>query len=1327
MRNNLLLLLLCLVLNTQILANTFQHISTDSGLDHPFVRSIVQGEDGLMWIATLKSVSLFDGYELKKLKGAGFDRLKKVTTMEVMPGLSKVMLGTVEAGIFVTDGITINEIQWQVVKPTEPLNDMVVVDEQIWLFYPNEIFITEGSVVTQKLLNPLQQKTFSTIYNKNSGVLWLAGTDRVFNFNVTEQKLQEIPIISDSKNRRKLTLELDQGGQLWLGRSDGLYLMNEACRCFQPAFDVFAGQEISDLASINTQLWIATPLNGLYMYDFSTEVSKHFQKGDISAGQISDNSILELYAGNNDMLWLGTFNDGFNFIDTKVLEFNQMSNQNSGLACSLGSMVFDLYEHEDGSVWLATDKGLVRYHEQEKDCESFEVSGLEELKSQTRLIYSIFPFQNDVFWLNTSQGLLSFDLSTNKYSQMADQALHVSNYFISKYQNDQYFLGTTQGLFIVDNHLKSWRLIPFADNLSKNLLVDQHIFTNGEHWFGAQTGVFKLIDNKLVSYTFKTEKQDEVKYITGMASDGQGGFLLASEEAVLIHVDASGLAQDLSELFVTGDNQPIIYEMFLVGEWFWLSSDSGIYKLNLTESMVHHYGPEDGSIKGGFIKNSGHLGASGRLYFGGKHGLVGFKPEAIKSNLLPPKVNITNLFQLDKKLVTGDQLLGGFKLSKDINLFEKMQLNHKDIAFGFEFAALDYASPADNQYAYRLRGFNETWNPVSAENRLASYTNLSPGQYTFEVKAANKDGVWSTEPKSLAITVKPAPWFSPWAYALYALALITAIFIFIRQRTASARQRAVELEAVVTERTQELKTQKQMVESLLDHKNELFANVTHEFKTPLALIKGPTEQLLAESDLYPHKAKLNMVMRNANRLLVMVGQILKLSEVEQDKVVVREYQDVKPVLDMLFESFKPLAADKNITLQLDNTSTTSIYGTPELLEMVVGNLLSNAIKYTQTGGHVTLTSRDQGDQVIIEVSDTGAGIAAADQDIIFNRFTRLDSHRDIQGTGIGLAVVKEITQANGGHIRLSSEIGRGSTFSIQLNAVENIEQQSHESEMLTELVSNTHNEMRTVQSPQITKRKTHDITILVIEDNLDMQTHIGDVLAKHFDCLFADRGKQGVAMALKDMPDIVICDVMMPGMDGFQVTRILRNDANTSHIPVVLLTALNTKESRIKGWRENIDVYLTKPFDGKELQATIHAILSVRKILQQKTQASLSVAGTTEALDLPAQDLKFINKLKTVIADNYQNPMFMRPQIASLLAVSERQLQRKVKALIDDSPMSLLRSYRLEMAANKLNDGFQVSIVGDECGFSSVSYFAACFKKKYGMTPKKYQMLNQRK
>jgi signal transduction histidine kinase/DNA-binding response OmpR family regulator len=632
-----------------------------------------------------------------------------------------------------------------------------------------------------------------------------------------------------------------------------------------------------------------------------------------------------------------------------------------------------------------------------------------------------------------------------------------------------------------------------------------------------------------------------------------------------------------------------------------------------------------------------------------------------------------------------------------------------------------------NKYAYRLLGLNDDWVNVDANDRKATYTNLNPGDYRFQLKASNKDGIWNQTPKEIEITVYPAPWLSKWAFMTYFVAVILSIWAFIRYKTLASRKRAQQLETTVTERTHEVNLQKKMVESLLDHKNEVFANVTHEFKTPLALILGPIELLAKEPELHKHQDSLNMIQRNAKRLFLMVGQILKLSQAEANKEIMRESQSVQATLTMLYESFKPLAQNKNIKLSIDNNHQVNVYTTPECLEIVVGNLLSNALKFTNSNGEIKLSSKLANKQISIHVKDTGSGIDKKYLDKIFQRFIRLDTHKSIQGTGIGLSVVKEITRANNGEVTVSSELGQGTEFIVsfattEIDAIEELSQA-----MVDQMVDNTENEIsitdKNIESKSDSE-KNH-VTVLIIEDNLDMQKHIGNVLKQRFNCLFADRGTKGIALALQEVPDIVICDVMMPGMDGYQVTRILRHDGRTSHIPIILLTALNTKESRIKGWRENIDVYVTKPFDATELNVQLDNILTIRKILQKNTNKALKTNKSLGSLDLPKQDQDFIEKFKDIIANHYHNEYFQKADLASKMAISERQLQRKIKALIGENPMDAMRDYRLEKAAMKLKDGYQVSLVSDQCGFGSVSYFGKCFKQKYGVTPKKYQQIGK--
>ncbi len=491
----------------------------------------------------------------------------------------------------------------------------------------------------------------------------------------------------------------------------------------------------------------------------------------------------------------------------------------------------------------------------------------------------------------------------------------------------------------------------------------------------------------------------------------------------------------------------------------------------------------------------------------------------------------------------------------------------------------------------------------------------------------------------------------------------------------------------------------------------------------MTLILGPINQLLNSALPKDNVQSIEMINRNANRLLNMIEQILQLAKMSSQEEVDLVPQQVDPRLELLVASFQPLAANKELQLTLVQNDEAVINGTRDVIDVVIGNLISNAIKYTQNGGEIQVRSIKNESFVDIEVTDNGCGLDDAQQVEIFNRFTRLESHLGISGVGIGLSVVEEMLKVNNGSIQVDSEPGKGSTFKVRFNGLDELKQiQTIETNhsLLDRLTNESTTEETNESSVKIYGSKDYD-TILIIDDNADMRTLIAETLQHQYHCITVDRGKEGIAQAIKWVPDIVICDVMMPGMDGFQVSRILRSDTRTSHIPLILLTALNDKKSRIKGWRENIDVYLTKPFDAQELIIQLENILVIRNILKKKAGAALKSGKMSMNSGLPKNDQMFVDKFMQMIKKMYIDPNFLRPQMASMMAVSERQLQRKLKALIDKNPLDLLREFRLEQAAESLKEGNQVSITADNCGFNSVTYFSKCFKQRYGVTPKVYQ------
>jgi signal transduction histidine kinase/ligand-binding sensor domain-containing protein/DNA-binding NarL/FixJ family response regulator len=1310
--------LLLLLFNVDAAAQPFNQLNSSNGLADDFVRVIHQDQGGFIWTGSYGGINRYDGHQFVTVLTQ--DGLSPLAIRDLVEDSEhRLWVASAQSGLYLVSDLSLVPVTqsrqpdlrvYSIVPQDQKL--LLGTDQGVWIYQPDTGSLTPWLLPDQ----PVMQ-----LFNWQDGLYVL--TQQQLYAHTTDSEVQ--PLLNTPQGQNAVLGAFQ--GELLLGRSDGLYRVDRDCQCLREINTGLTNINIKAIQSVDHRLWIGTVDEGLLIVEQDWAINRQFVSQTEDRLAFPARHVFAIMESRNGQAWLGTFDQGVVFFDLNQLVFNWTNQHTAGFQCAPSDVIYG-FAHARGKTWLATDRGVVGTTHRAGTCELISQATHGLSGTHVRSV----AYWADALWIGTTSGLHRYDFASGMVSEFttAGKPLRILSMTPHPTEHRQLLLGTGQGVWVFDSAAETLRqLSADQDSLYS---ADVYGFVSAAEdqlcAFSSQGLLALDQDGSVRLDELMTPDGSPVELVTAALSTPQGLWLAVNDRAVLL-LQGNGELTDHSTAFTRPGGRLTITGMVedFNGD-LWFAGTGGLWRLDGDTHNVWLFDGQDGIQEQSFKIGAVMLDEAGHVYIGGGQGFNRFLPGHVRLDSAAAEVLVTRITQFNRQLGMGARLDGGFELQQPVEQLDELQLGYRDQSITFELSVLNYRPGKTAQLSYRLKNFNDDWVDMNAGSRSISFTNLSPGDYQFEYRTANRMGQWGEPAQGIRLLVYPAPWLSPLAFVLYALLLVVAVWLYIRHKTAAARARAIELEAQVSERTQELKTQKQMVETLLDHKNELFANITHEFKTPLALIKGPAEQLEQKPELSAFRDQLSMIGRNTTRLLSMVGQILKLSEVEQNQPVIKVYQEVKPMVDMLFEAFKPLASHKNIALSLDNQATGSVYATPDSLEMIVGNLISNAIKYTPDGGTVSIDAHRDGQQVVIRVADNGIGIRPQDQEVIFSRFTRLDHQQNVQGTGIGLAVVKEITLANGGQVQLVSESGKGAEFTVTLPLSDVEAAERSVSEWVHLLEENTRHESRSEQPLQTaTTDRQHDISILVIDDNDDMRSHIADVLSGHYHCWLASRGREGIAMALKHMPDVVICDVMMPEMDGYQVTRVLRNDSNTSHIPIVLLTALNSKESRIKGWRENIDVYVTKPFDAQELLIKLQAIMSVRRILQHNTQQSLQLEGDTKTLDLPAQDLAFVNKLKQVISDHYWDPMLMRPQMAAMMAVSERQLQRKVKALIDETPVGILREYRLEKAAVKLKEGLQVGIVADQCGFSSLSYFASCFKKKYGLSPKKYQQLDHRK
>ena len=760
----------------------------------------------------------------------------------------------------------------------------------------------------------------------------------------------------------------------------------------------------------------------------------------------------------------------------------------------------------------------------------------------------------------------------------------------------------------------------------------------------------------------------------------------------------------------------------------WLSSNRGLTRFDPESGQMRHYGRRDGLQQYEFNGRVADIGPSGQFYFGGVDGFNVFRPEAIVDHPRPPQIHL-------QSVSVHNEMAESAMVS---NPMHGLALDHDDNYLVFDFVGLHFTAPERIRYAYRLAGLESEWVDAGGQ-RQARYPALPPGEYRFQVRAANADGVWS-EPRQLAtVTIRPPLWRTPLAWVVYAfiVALATALLATLVLR----RRRA--LEALIAHRTRELAErnrtishQSRQLEEALEARTTLFANVSHEFRTPLTLVEASLDRL--ERQVSNDDPAIGQGRRYLRRLQRLVEQLLDLSRMRvRMGSAFGETWHMTPVVNHTVEAFRTLAEQREIGLKsrLENGWTTDCR--QEFVEKILLNLLNNAINYTGRRGEVVVTLGGQGGEVTLEVADDGPGIPTDEQELIFERFHRLPASENdsSRGAGIGLALVREATRAMNGRLELESVEGEGSRFRIHLPARRNREAGSEgevvDRERLQLETASLAQPDRVIQDPPERPPAQPKGTVLVVEDNADLRRHLVDMLADRWHTIAAGNGRDGLEVARARAPDVIVSDIMMPDLDGLEMLESLRADIRTSHMPVLLLTARQDTETRLKGLALSADDFLAKPFDGAELRLRIKRIFDNRRRLRERLLSDLSDSGNTgreapggdgaEPVESPAlsrRDRELLEQLDGWLEARHGDASASIEGLCRTLNVEARTLQRKTRALLGMTPAECLRSYRLDQAAAQLRSTDRtITEIALSCGFSSPQYFTRQFRNRYGKAP----------
>lgn len=1058
--------------------------------------------------------------------------------------------------------------------------------------------------------------------------------------------------------------------------------------------------------------WISTYGGGLYAYDTKNDILHRYTATD-NKGLIQSDELLHVYEDRSGNIWTGSWLGGA----------SQISVTNSGGYTNLTQMgQVRLINVETPNVWIGNLSGDLFLADE-------SLKNVKPVPNKGGNIYAMCRDNNGTMWLGSKKnGLLIGDKWYSKSTDGKQSIVHNAVYALLKDKKGRMWTGTLDGglnLTVPDGKggykFKRFLTETYGMGRIRSLALDN----NGWIWVGTSGGLVVFNPEQIIrnpkayfSYNESNNKlhSNEVRCIL---KDSHGNMWIAEtgegfcvckpgknySELQFEHYGVSdGLVNNMVQGFAE-DRQGRI----------WVSTEYGISCFSPTSKSFRNMFFAPTMAGNTYNENSAATLKDGRLIFGTRTGVTIINPALITNKTEKRRIIFSDL-AVNGIIMRPDS--PDYPLPVALPYAKEIKLAHNQNSLMIYFSTLDFSTATQTLYSYKLEKYENYWSSPSSLN-FATYKNLSPGTYYLHVRATDGDGTWNKDESVIKIIIAPPFWATPLAYIIYILLICGIAYLALR----------------TFRKMNALRTQMKVEEQLADYKLVFFTNISHEFRTPLTLIQAAMEKLeRAENNRQERTTALRLMSKSVDRLLRLINELLEFRKAEKGKLTLQlENADVVRMLKGFYESFKETASNKNMTYLFEsNTDTCDMLIDSGKLDKIIYNLLSNAFKYTPAGGTITMTADVdyENNQFTIKVTDTGIGIPKARRDKMFTRFATGNTSRN--SIGIGLHLVHELVVVHKGTIRYDENPNGGSIFTVRLPLSKDVYQPSDYLSQDSTLLDDTD---KTIPSDNASNviikndiddgtpigiKPMNDRIILVIEDDDDVRSLLAAELSAYATVVTRPDGTSGYDYAKDNDVDLILCDVMMPGMDGFEVTRRLKENFDTSHIPVIILTALNAEESRLKGAQCGADSYITKPFSSQLLLTRIFKLIEQREKLKEKF--SNDVTAVRPLISTTDNDKKFVDKLTEVITSNLTNPDFSVDDFASAMSLGRTILYRKVRGVTGYAPKEYLRIMRMKKAAELLlKSEVNVSEVAYAVGLSDPFYFSKCFKQQFGMSPSAYK------
>lgn len=1320
----------------------FKRFMQEDGLVNDRIFTLFQDQDGFIWIGTRDGLNRFDGYHFKTFVHDPSDSTSisnNIIRSIVEDELGNLWIATAGGGLNYYDKLR-GRFQHFRHDPKDSLSISTDLLAQVYIDKSNVLWIgTErGGINRMKdkgkferlLYYPKKRdhRSYQVFFEDSAGGFWVGANFGLYKFNkITNQfertrKPKDVPFLS------VLAINEDSAGHLLLGTwSGGLYRMDINSGEFEYISLKLRNEKEEKKIDVpiifkdkQNEYWIGVAGRGLFFLDGELNVINKYQNKTYDPFTISNNSPYSILQDRTGNLWIGNMG-GLNYLDFFFNQFTYIRNDPVNENSLSNNRVITFFEEDQNNIWIGTAEGLNKFNQQKKSFERYYYDPNSPNSLSSNFIIDLNgKTEDNSLWVATkNKGLNKVNLTKNKilpnpFLPESSRNKQFPTYSsIIKDSKGNLWIGC-QGGGLIQKDFESGQTIKTyranrndSESLNSDIVFSLLEDNSGHIWVGTQeglsllnpqTGKFKQFKNNPLDTTSISDNVIRVIY-----NDHSNNLWVGTYNGGLNLFDRN---MQSFKAYKKKDGLPSNRVLGIQEDELgrlWLSTNNGISRFDIDKAEFKNFDVSDGLQGNQFSANASYTSPySGAFYFGGTNGFNLFFPDRINENEIVPPIVFTKF----TRFLSGKEK-NEVVIDENITYKKQLTLSYKDDIIEFEFAALNYVQPHKNKYKYRLKGFKEEWVDLG-NKRSVTFTDLPAATYTLEVKGSNNDGKWNEHPVFIDIIITPPWWATWWAYTIYAILLISLIYFLHKFQLSRKLERA---EAEKIKEIDQLKTR-------------LYTNITHEFRTPLTVILGMVEQIKEQPKNWL-KEGLTMIYRNGNYLLNLVNQMLDLQKLESGHVTLQLVQgDVLPYLRYITESFHSYAESRGLELHfLANDEQINMDYDKEKLLNIVSNLLSNAVKYNLEGGNIYLQveqiKNEEREQLRLKVRDTGIGISKDRLPQIFNRFYQIGSNGagKNEGTGIGLAIVDELIKLLNGHIDVKSTLGKGTEFTIWLPVSRNapIEQEFSVNQVISKAKSFLPTNIQRLEQANLVPKESDQMLVLIAEDNADVVRYLQACLEDNYQVLIAINGKDGLEKAIKTIPDIVISDVMMPEMDGFQLCDALKGDERTSHIPIILLTAKADSESRIAGLKRGADAYLSKPFNKEELLVRLEKLIELRRILRERYENVIPEKSKNQVFEI---EDAFLKKVRSIIEDNIENEDFDVMYLSRALTMSRTQVYRKIKALTDRSIVSYILFIRLNLAKKLLETTTKtVTEVAFEVGFKDLSHFSRSYSTEFGYPP----------